>query len=97
MAAAKFSPFVTEGDEYLFGSGTHYDIYKKLGAHPKTLDGTEGVSFAVYAPGAISVHIASSFNICIQHSYSCNINIKILIRYRIDKFTDIVKLWPDNM
>ena len=24
----------TELDQYLFGQGTHYDIYKKLGAHP---------------------------------------------------------------
>ena len=39
MAAAKFSPFVTEGDEYLFGSGTHYDIYKKLGAHATEVKG----------------------------------------------------------
>ena len=23
----------TELDQYLFGQGTHYDIYKKLGAH----------------------------------------------------------------
>lgn len=26
----------TELDQYLFGQGTHYDIYKKLGAHPTT-------------------------------------------------------------
>ena len=24
----------SELDQYLFGQGTHYDIYKKLGAHP---------------------------------------------------------------
>ena len=24
----------TELDQYLFGQGTHYDIYRKLGAHP---------------------------------------------------------------
>ena len=24
---------ITELDQYLFGQGTHYDIYKKLGAH----------------------------------------------------------------
>ena len=27
----------TELDQYLFGQGTHYDIYKKLGAHPTML------------------------------------------------------------
>lgn len=26
----------SELDQYLFGQGTHYDIYKKLGAHPTT-------------------------------------------------------------
>ena len=25
---------VTDMDQYLFGEGTHYEIYKKLGAHP---------------------------------------------------------------
>ncbi len=25
---------VTEYDMYLFGEGTHYNIYEKLGAHP---------------------------------------------------------------
>ena len=27
---------IGELDQYLFGQGTHYDIYKKLGAHPVT-------------------------------------------------------------
>lgn len=26
----------TDLDQYLFGQGTHYEIYKKLGAHPTT-------------------------------------------------------------
>ena len=25
--------FISEVDQYLFAQGTHYDIYKKLGAH----------------------------------------------------------------
>ena len=25
--------FISKDDEYLFAQGTHYDIYKKLGAH----------------------------------------------------------------
>ena len=28
--------FITEFDQYLFGQGTHYDLYNKLGAHPMT-------------------------------------------------------------
>lgn len=35
--------FITEFDQYLFGQGTHYDLYNKLGAHPMTVDGEEGV------------------------------------------------------
>ena len=30
---------ITEMDQYLFGQGTHYEIYKKLGAHPMTYKG----------------------------------------------------------
>ena len=39
---------ITELDQYLFGQGTHYDIYKKLGAHPTTRNGKSGVYFAVW-------------------------------------------------
>ena len=30
---------ITELDQYLFGQGTHYDIFRKLGAHPMTWKG----------------------------------------------------------
>ena len=36
--------FISEADQYLFAQGTHYDIYKKLGAHLWTEDGVQGVS-----------------------------------------------------
>ena len=26
--------FISDADQYVFGQGTHYEIYKKLGAHP---------------------------------------------------------------
>ena len=52
----------TELDQYLFGQGTHYDIYRKLGAHPST-DGEEsGVYFAVWAPNAQFVSVIGEFN-----------------------------------
>lgn len=51
-----------ELDHYLFGQGTHYDIYKKLGAHPTTVGGKKGVYFAVWAPHAKSVHLVGNFN-----------------------------------
>ena len=54
--------FVTELDQYLFGQGTHYDIYKKLGAHPMEVDGVHGVYFAVWAPNAAYVSVVGDFN-----------------------------------
>ena len=42
----------SELDMYLFGQATHYDIYKKLGAHPQTRRKKKGICFAVYAPHA---------------------------------------------
>ena len=54
--------FISEDDRYLFGTGTHYDIYKKLGAHMTTVGGKQGVFFAVWAPHAAAVHVIGSFN-----------------------------------
>ncbi len=54
--------FISEADQYLFAQGTHYDIYKKLGAHPSEEDGVCGTYFAVWAPNAASVNVIGSFN-----------------------------------
>ena len=54
--------FISQDDCYLFGQGTHYDIYKKLGAHPSVENGIEGMFFAVWAPNAAAVHVIGSFN-----------------------------------
>ena len=54
--------FITEFDQYLFGQGTHYDLYNKLGAHPMTLEGQQGVFFAVWAPNAQKVSVVGDFN-----------------------------------
>ncbi|MDE6663700.1 MAG: 1,4-alpha-glucan branching protein GlgB [Lachnospiraceae bacterium] len=54
--------FISEDDQYLFAQGTHYDIYEKLGAHPSVEDGVKGMSFAVWAPNAESVHVIGTFN-----------------------------------
>ena len=53
---------VSELDQYLFGQGTHYEIYKKLGAHLVEKDGISGVYFAVWAPKAVSVSVVGEFN-----------------------------------
>ena len=54
--------FISEGDQYLFGQGTHYDIYQKLGAHPSVCDGQKGYFFGVWAPHAAAVHVIGEFN-----------------------------------
>lgn len=54
--------FISDADMYIFGQGTHYDIYKKLGAHPCVKDGVSGTFFGVWAPHAQSVSIVGSFN-----------------------------------
>ena len=53
---------ISELDTYLFGKGTHYEIYKKLGAHLTEVGGVSGFSFAVWAPHALSVSVVGDFN-----------------------------------
>ena len=53
---------VTDWDQYLFGQGNHYEIYKKLGAHLTEKDGVAGTYFAVWAPRAKSVKVIGEFN-----------------------------------
>ena len=54
--------FISEADQYLFYQATHYDIYKKLGAHVSEEGGEKGVYFGVWAPNAEAVHVIGSFN-----------------------------------
>ena len=59
----KVQPYeIGELDQYLFGQGTHYEIYKKLGAHKVKVRGKEGVYFAVWAPNARRVAVVGDFN-----------------------------------
>ena len=48
----RFLPTVGETDLYLFREGTHRRLWTMLGARPRTVDGDEGVAFAVWAPNA---------------------------------------------
>ncbi len=61
--------FISEADCYLFGQGTHYDIYKKLGAHICVKGGKQGVFFAVWAPNAAKVFVIGSFNGWVEDQY----------------------------
>ena len=53
---------IMEMDRYLFGQGTHYEIYKLMGAHPTKQKGKDGVYFAVWAPRAQEVAVVGDFN-----------------------------------
>ena len=52
----------TELDRYLFGQATHYEIYRKLGAHLKTEKKVKGASFDLWAPNASRVFVIGTFN-----------------------------------
>lgn len=62
--------FISEVDQYLFAQGSHYDIYKKLGAHLSNEDGVDGVFFGVWAPNAADVHVIGTFNDWNEYSHS---------------------------
>lgn len=62
MASKAEKVFISEADQYLFSQGTHYDIYKKLGAHLSVEKGVKGVYFGVWAPNAKEVHVIGTFN-----------------------------------
>ena len=57
-----FGPILSELDLYLYGQGTHYQLYNKLGANTITVDGVEGVHFALWAPSAKHVGVIGDFN-----------------------------------
>ena len=55
---------ISEMDIKRFQNGIHYDVYKKLGAHPATVSGVEGTYFLVWAPCALRVSVVGTFNDC---------------------------------
>ena len=56
------SSILSDFDLYLFGQGKDYRIYEKMGAHLRTINGTAGVNFVVWAPNARSVSVIGDFN-----------------------------------
>ena len=57
-----FGPTLGPLDDHLLVEGTHARIFDRLGAHPCTHEGTEGVRFAVWAPQARRVSVVGDFN-----------------------------------
>jgi 1,4-alpha-glucan branching enzyme len=56
-----FLPTLGDVDLHLFNEGTHRQLWKKLGAHIRVVDGVSGVSFAVWAPNARRVSVVGDF------------------------------------
>jgi 1,4-alpha-glucan branching enzyme len=57
-----FLPTLGEIDLYLAGEGRHEELYEKLGAHVREVDGVPGVAFAAWAPSARSISVVGDFN-----------------------------------
>ncbi len=57
-----FDSQYTDTDLKKFAEGIHYEIYRKMGAHPMELKGVKGVNFSVWAPCAVRVSVVGDFN-----------------------------------
>ncbi len=57
-----FPPTLGDVDIYLAGEGRHQELYERLGAHVRDVDGVTGTSFAVWAPSARSISVIGAFN-----------------------------------
>ncbi len=53
---------LTAQDLYLLGEGSHFRLYRHLGAHLTERDGVGGTAFAVWAPNAEDVSVIGDFN-----------------------------------
>lgn len=58
----RFFPTIGELDLHLIGEGRHEELWRALGAHVMTVDGTEGTSFKVWAPNAKAAQVVGDFN-----------------------------------
>lgn len=57
-----FAPQLGEIDMHLFAEGQHWNIHEHLGAHPRTVEGIDGVVFATWAPNAERISVVGDFN-----------------------------------
>jgi len=58
----RFGPILGETDAWLIAEGKHLRLWEALGAHTRTIDGVQGVTFAVWAPNARRVSVVGDFN-----------------------------------
>jgi len=73
MAQVKVHSLFTEFDINLFKSGKHYRLYEKMGSHLVTVDGIDGVYFAVWAPTAKQVSVIGDFNYWMEGEHQLNV------------------------
>ena len=57
-----FGPQIGDLDLYLHAEGRHWEVYKHLGAHLRTVGSVTGTCFAVWAPNAQRVSVVGDFN-----------------------------------
>ncbi|SFC96860.1 1,4-alpha-glucan branching protein GlgB [Algibacter pectinivorans] len=73
MAQVKVHSLFTEFDINLFKAGKHFRLYEKFGSHLVTVDGIDGVYFAVWAPTAKQVSVVGDFNYWMEGEHQLNV------------------------
>ena len=73
MAQVKVHSLFTEFDINLFKAGKHFRLYEKMGSHLVTVDGIDGVYFAVWAPTAKQVSVVGDFNYWMEGEHQLNV------------------------
>ncbi|MEC3906223.1 1,4-alpha-glucan branching protein GlgB [Tamlana sp. 2201CG12-4] len=73
MAQVKPYSLFTEFDINLFKAGKHFRLYEKFGSHLVTVDGIDGVYFAVWAPTAKQVSVIGDFNHWMEGEHQLNV------------------------
>jgi 1,4-alpha-glucan branching enzyme len=58
----RFLPTLGELDLHLAAEGRHEELYDRLGAHAREMEGVGGIAFAVWAPAARSVSVVGDFD-----------------------------------
>jgi 1,4-alpha-glucan branching enzyme len=57
-----FPPILGDVDLHLFSEGAHWNLSERFGASVDSIEGTNGVRFAVWAPNARRVSVVGDFN-----------------------------------
>ena len=57
-----YPPLLSNYDIFLFRQGRHRQIYRRLGAQPRQINGVSGINFAVWAPNCYKAAVVGDFN-----------------------------------